>query len=109
MTGILWLLIYVGLFYFMMRSGGCCGGRASHGGHRSHGGESDASSHEGHRPSGSTVISLSQDPVCGMAVSADDSYSKVYRGREYRFCSSACLDRFENDPEGYLMEERRAS
>lgn len=38
-----------------------------------------------------------------MLVSADDSYSKVYGGREYRFCSSACLDRFENDPEGYLM------
>jgi Cu+-exporting ATPase len=109
MSGILWLLIYVGLFYFMMRYGGCCGGHASHGGHTSHGGGRDASSHEGHRPSGGNVISASQDPVCGMAVSADDSYAKVYRGREYRFCSSACLDRFENDPEGYLTEERRAS
>ena len=109
MTDILWLLIYVGLFYFMMRYVGCCGGRARHAGHKSHGGGSDASSHEGDRPSRSAVISASQDPVCGMAVSADDSYSKVYRGREYWFCSSACLDRFENDPEGYLREERRAS
>lgn len=107
MTELLWILFYVGLFYFMFRYGGC-GGHASH---RRHGGRDiggDARSHDGHHPSGGTVFSASIDPVCGMAVS-EGSYSRVYRGREYRFCSKECVDRFDNDADQYAVEERRAS
>ena len=101
----LWIVIYVALFYFMFRYGGCCGGHGSHGRHRGHGAEGDLG---GHGPGGN-VLSASNDPVCGMAVSEGDGYSRVYRGREYRLCSKTCLDRFDNDADRYTVEERRAS
>jgi YHS domain-containing protein len=108
MTELLWILFYVGLFYFMFRYGGCCGGHATHGRHGGRDIGGDASSHDVHDSSGGTVLSASRDPVCGMVVS-DGSYSRIYRGREYRFCSKACMDRFDNDADQYAVEERRAS
>jgi YHS domain-containing protein len=107
MTSILWIVIYVALFYFMFRSGGCCGGHASHRGHGSHGTGDQPDSHEGHRTG--AVMSASADPVCGMAVSEDDGYSRRYNGHAYRFCSKSCLDRFESDPGSFAAEERKAS
>ena len=107
MTELLWILLYVGLFYFMFRYGGC-GGHASHRRHRRPELGGDASSHDGHHSSGGTVLSASRDPVCGMAVS-EGSLSRVYRGREYRFCSKTCMDRFDNNADQYADEERRAS
>ena len=99
MEGILWLLVFGALFYFMMRYG--CGAHMVHG----HGGH-DAGSvgahggHEGHaaqRGIGATV----RDPVCGMEVAANAGYSRVYGGRDYRFCSQQCLDRFNAEPVRY--------
>jgi YHS domain-containing protein len=103
----LWILIYVALFYFMFRYGGCCGVRSHQHGHGGYDTRNEPGSHEGHH-SGS-VMPASTDPVCGMVVSEGDSYGRIYRGREYRFCSKACLDRFENDADRFAVEERRAS
>jgi len=107
MTTILSIVIYVALFYFMMRYGGC-GGHSRHRRNAGHGDGKDVTSHD-HRPSGSAIESPRTDPVCGMAISDNDSYSRVYRGHEYRFCSRRCLDQFEKDPEIYLVEKRLAS
>lgn len=85
MEGLLWLLGFGLLFYFMMRYG--CGAHMVHG---RHGG------HEGHGGSGSE-----KDPVCGMQVSPDRGYTKVHEGRRYTFCSRSCLDKFEADSAKY--------
>lgn len=86
MEGLLWFLIFAGLFYFMMRYG--CGAHMVHGygGHAGHGGS------EGEHI----------DPVCGMAVAADQGYGKTHQGMVYRFCSRDCLDKFEAAPDKYL-------
>lgn len=89
MEGLLWFLIFGGLFYLMMRFG--CG---AHGGHR-HGAHGGHSAHEGGK--GEQI-----DPVCGMSVAADQGYTKMHQGTSYRFCSRTCLDKFEADPERYL-------
>jgi len=82
MDGLLWLLIFAGFFYFMMRFG--CGAHMVHG--HDHGGAR-----------GDT-----RDPVCGMNVAADRGYTKMHEGTSYRFCSRKCLDRFEAEPDRYL-------
>jgi len=104
MSGLLWLLIWGGLFYFMMRFG--CGSHMVHGAHGGHGGHNpdsgEGKSHQDHRSSdiGAT------DPVCGMKVDADDGYSRTYQGRQYRFCSRNCLDQFDREPTRYAKEEK---
>jgi YHS domain-containing protein len=90
MTTVLWILIYVALFYFMARFG--CG---AHGSHRRHGDHA--------------VVSARIDPVCGMAVSDEDSFKLMYHKGEYRFCSHSCLEKFEANPERYTDEGRLAS
>ena len=35
------------------------------------------------------------DPVCGMTVHRDLGFAAMHHGEEYRFCSVACLDKFE--------------
>ena len=88
MDGLISLLVFAGLFYFMMRFG--CGAHMVHGHGR----------HEGHdHRSG---LPSDTDPVCGMSVAADRGYAKVLDGRSYRFCSRNCLDKFEAKPEQYL-------
>ena len=90
MEGLLTLLFYAGLFYLMMRFG--CGAHMVHGhGRRAHGRGGDAA------PTGNAA-----DPVCGMSVAPDHGYTKTEGGRAYRFCSRACLDKFEADPQQYL-------
>jgi Cu+-exporting ATPase len=41
------------------------------------------------------------DPVCGMSVGADSPHHAVHNGREYRFCSARCREKFEADPSKY--------
>jgi YHS domain-containing protein len=36
-----------------------------------------------------------------MAVGPGQGYSENYRGRELRFCSKQCLDKFDAQPERY--------
>ena len=102
MEGLVSLLLFAGLFYFMMRFG--CGAHMAHGqgGHGQHGGdrEEPANSPAGHAQHGA-MASTAIDPVCGMAVGPDKGYVKLHEGRQYRFCSRACLDKFEGNPGQY--------
>ena len=42
------------------------------------------------------------DPVCGMAISANRAAGQlVFQGRQYHFCSNACLARFQAEPQKY--------
>jgi YHS domain-containing protein len=110
MEGLLWLLIWGGLFYFMMRFGcgshmvhghGGHGGHGSKGGHEGHGGQSGHEAHGAQKP---RTAGAAQDPVCGMDVAPDDGYGRIYEGREYRFCSRKCLDQFDASPSRYASK-----
>ena len=89
MNGLLTLLLFAGFFYVMMRYG--CGAHMVHG----HGGHA---SHDGHTP----TEEQRTDPVCGMPVPVGQGYSEMHAGRQYRFCSRACLDKFDVAPDQYL-------
>ncbi len=43
-----------------------------------------------------------KDPVCGMTVSADSPHVAQHEGRDYRFCSAGCRQKFLADPARYL-------
>jgi Cu+-exporting ATPase len=47
-----------------------------------------------------------KDPVCGMVVSKDAKYQKNIQDKHYYFCSSHCLDKFNADPDKYLVKEK---
>lgn len=48
---------------------------------------------------------LAPDPVCGMMVeSAHASFTSVYEGKTYVFCSEACKKKFDQAPARYLAE-----
>ena len=82
--GLLWLVIWGGLFYFMMRAGGC--GMHGHGGHG-----------HGSKP-GKTV-----DPVCGMELDmTDETIVQRHSGQIYYFCSRKCVENFNRTPMTYL-------
>jgi YHS domain-containing protein len=87
MDRIISFLLFGLFFYLMMRFG--CGSHAVHGHHR-HGGN-----HE-------TPNADMKDPVCGMKVEPGQGYSEVFNGREYRFCSRKCLDKFDANPEQFV-------
>ena len=44
----------------------------------------------------------SKDPVCGMEIDPLEGYGKMHVGQLYRFCSKACLEQFEAEPDKYL-------
>lgn len=90
MEGVLSLLLFAAVFYVMMRFG--CGAHMVHGhaGHGDHKPEADSAS-----------ARAATDPVCGMTVSGDQGYTKMHDGRQYRFCSKVCLDKFESNPQIY--------
>jgi YHS domain-containing protein len=50
--------------------------------------QSEQTSSSGHLPEG-------VDPVCGMKVAANEGFLVAHDGVEYRFCSLACVERFE--------------
>jgi YHS domain-containing protein len=80
------ILLWGGLFFFMMRFG--CGAHmmGGHGRHRGHG-----------NTDGET-----KDPVCGITVDREKSTAaSAYRGTTYHFCSASCRDKFEQAPEEY--------
>jgi len=50
---------------------------------------------------------LSTDPVCGMSVKPEESYSSIEHG-EYvlYFCSKECEEEFKKNPRKYILEKR---
>ncbi len=50
-----------------------------------------------------------KDPVCGMQVeesTAEDT--ATYQGKTYYFCSEDCKEQFEDNPQQYTEQTRRA-
>ena len=90
MEGLFSLLLFAVFFYVLMRFG--CGAHMIHGGHGGHGQH--------------TAGGANTDPVCGMPVSADSGYTKVYQGTLYHLCSRNCLDKFDANPQQYAGKEQ---
>ena len=45
-----------------------------------------------------------KDPVCGMDIDPDGAAATAeYKGQTYYFCSAACHDKFEAEPEKYVQ------
>jgi YHS domain-containing protein len=42
-----------------------------------------------------------KDVVCGMEVGRSSKWKSIYGGREYLFCSKACKDKFDKEPDKY--------
>ena len=55
------------------------------------------------------VTTSFRDPVCGMQVREDSPHRLEHAGREYRFCSAGCLEKFRADPDRYLNKPEAAS
>ena len=46
---------------------------------------------------------MNKDPVCGAPIdAAQPRYTSEYQGETYYFCSAACQQRFEQDPQRYV-------
>jgi len=93
MEGLLSLFLFAISFYFVMRFGFGCGVhmKHEHGGSHNHGKQNEGQKKH-------------TDPVCGMEVDVEQGYEKFYEGILYRFCSRDCLDKFDADPEQYVIK-----
>jgi YHS domain-containing protein len=48
---------------------------------------------------------MAVDPVCGMQVDEENAAAGVeYEGDVYYFCSRACLEKFEDNPNSYVKK-----
>ena len=80
MNGLLTLLFYAAIFYFLMRFG--CGAHMTHG-------------HHGNEKGKDKEVFI--DPVCGKPVSDEEGYGELVDGRLFRFCSKVCLEEFDQN------------
>jgi len=90
MDGLLSLLIFAGLFYFMMRFG--CGAHMVHGKHNHDTAQSNAKD---------------IDPVCGKEIDTNKGYGMMHKETLYRFCSRNCMDKFEASPDDYIHSKQQ--
>lgn len=90
MEGLFTLLLYAGLFYFLMRFG--CGSHMAHGHHKK-----------------KVTSTPTIDPVCGLEVEEEQGYGKLQNGHLYRFCSKECLNEFDKDPDKYIEKSNANS
>ena len=45
-----------------------------------------------------------KDPVCGMTIEEQKAAgTSVYEGTTYRFCSTACKEKFDKNPGAYVV------
>ena len=127
MSGLLWLLLFAAFFFLMMRFG--CGAHMAHGGHGGREGHAGMGGQGGPsteytcpmhpdvrqpgpgtcpkcgmtlEPVAATPSGPTKDPVCGMPVEPGKGYTENHEGREYRFCSRKCLDKFDAGPQRYV-------
>jgi len=48
------------------------------------------------------VSFVATDPICKMNVAETDArYTSVYGGKEFHFCSAACKQQFDKNPQKY--------
>lgn len=96
--GLVWLLAFGALFYWMMRKGGCGvhTGRSHELGHGHGGPGAEGGGHSGQMPRESEQ---DRDPVCGMPVDpAHAAGTRISMGQTFHLCSKECLEKFDRDP-----------
>jgi len=91
MDGLLTLLFYAAIFYFLMRFG--CGAHMTHGHHK-----------EDKKTDEKTIF---VDPVCGENVKEDQGYGELVDGRLFRFCSKECLNTFDENITEYSKKSNK--
>ena len=48
---------------------------------------------------------MTKDPFCGMELDEKEAVATtVYQGKIYYFCSRACQEHFEKEPESYVED-----
>ncbi len=53
---------------------------------------------------------MDTDPVCGMMVSrGEEAGSSQYQGKTYYFCSPDCKQRFDGDPQPFVIKRQVVS
>jgi Cu+-exporting ATPase len=50
-----------------------------------------------------------KDPVCGMDVNQDTKYRHTHADKEYLFCSTGCMNKFQAQPEQYSTDSAGSS
>ena len=50
---------------------------------------------------------IALDPVCGMRVAKPKGLAYEYDGQLYYFCAQRCLDRFAQNPEGFVLSANK--
>jgi putative ABC transport system ATP-binding protein len=48
------------------------------------------------------LVTMANDPVCGMAVERENSFSTEWQGQRYFFCAKGCQAEFTSGPEQFL-------
>jgi len=91
MDGLLTLLFYAAIFYFLMRFG--CGAHMAHGHHD--------------KEKESTEEEIFLDPVCGEKVAEAQGYGELVDGRLFRFCSKECLNTFDENITEYSKKTNK--
>ena len=94
---LVYLLVWAGLFAFMMRFG--CGAHVM--GNRHGRDHNKAGQTDGHAATQVARSEFARDPVCGMKVSTAEAKTSVYRGEIHYFCSQSCREKFEAEPARY--------
>lgn len=90
----IWVVLGVGVIFFMTRMGGCGMGRSMRHNHGS--GQDVPPSDTGHGPR------MALDPVSKRSIVGGTSISSVYRDRAYYFETRENREAFEAAPEKYL-------
>lgn len=49
---------------------------------------------------------MEKDPVCLMDVDESTEFKAEYKGRTYYFCAKFCLEKFQKNPQDYLIRHR---
>lgn len=50
------------------------------------------------------------DPVCGMTITAEDSFGSInFKGKDYFFCSEKCKKNFVADPDRYIKKVQQVN
>jgi len=51
---------------------------------------------------------MAKDPVCNMAVDEQRAAAtSVYKGNTYYFCAKICKEKFDKDPEKFVVKEKK--
>jgi YHS domain-containing protein len=96
---ILWWLVFGGVFFWMMRRGGCGMMAHDHGQRRA---PDEGDDRRLRSSSGKPV-----DPVCGMEVEPARAIdTRLVSGHTFFFCSQKCLETFDRNPSAYTRGPR---